>query len=100
MPAKTALTVLTFIGLILLPQVAPALKNYKSLDPRNIAMVWDLPIPKPKSEPPIAPVDLKGKRLEPEPPSNLVDPKHALDHFYESLLKNGTTRIAHYGDSP
>jgi lysophospholipase L1-like esterase len=100
MPTKTALTVLTFIGLILLPQVAPALKNYKSLDPHNIGMVLDLPIPKLKTEPPLDTAELRGKRLEARAPSNLLDPTHALDHFYESLLKNGTTRIVHYGDSP
>ena len=48
MPIKTALTVVTFVGLILLPQVAPALKNYQSLDPHNISMVLDLPVPKVK----------------------------------------------------
>lgn len=94
MPKKTVLTILTFIALILLPQVAPALKNYQSLDPRNIAAVLNLPVPKPKPEPPA------GRIEQVKPPENLVDPQHSLDHFYEALLRNGTVRILHYGDSP
>ena len=97
MPAKTILTVITFIALILLPQLAPALKNYQSLDPRNIAAVLDLPIPKLKgSEPDTAEIRV----LKLEAPKNLSDPAHALDHFYAALLKGGTVRILHYGDSP
>jgi lysophospholipase L1-like esterase len=94
MPKKAALTIATFIALILLPQVAPALKNYASLDPRNLASIFNLPVPKPKPEPPDARI------RETKPPENLVDPTHSLDHFYEALLKNGTVRILHYGDSP
>src|ERR1035438_9802274 len=103
MPIKTGLTVLTFVGLILLPQVAPALKNYKSLDPHNIGVVLDLPVPKVKGEPdtdPAAVAEMRLKQLQAMSPKNLTDPTHALDHFYESLLKGGTTRILHYGDSP
>jgi lysophospholipase L1-like esterase len=29
-----------------------------------------------------------------------VDPKRQLDHFYDSLLRGGTVRVIHYGDSP
>src|SRR6266404_2003016 len=97
MPVKTALTVLAFIALILLPIVSPALQNYKSLDPRNIAAVFDLPLPKTKEEPA---ADLHVRLPAAKKPENLVDPTHSLDHFYESLLKGGTTRIVHYGDSP
>src|SRR5262245_53952210 len=96
MPLKTALTILTFSPLIRLPQIAPALKNYQSLDPHNIPLVWDLPLPKLKT----ATVEAAVKPTEVKPPSNLIDPQHSLDHFYEALLKNGTTRIIHYGDSP
>ncbi|MBZ5606155.1 MAG: hypothetical protein LAO79_28005, partial [Acidobacteriia bacterium] len=96
MPRKTALTIATFAALILLPQVAPALKNYQSLDPRNLISIFNLPIPKPKAESPVLP---KHQAAE-QPPSNLVDPKHELDHFYDALLKNGVVRILHYGDSP
>lgn len=103
MPIKTGLTVVTFIGLILLPQVAPALKNYQSLDPHDIVAVLDLPIPKVKGEPdtdPAAVAEMRLKQLQAMSPKNLSDPTHALDHFYESLLKGGATRILHYGDSP
>src|SRR5579871_2494450 len=96
MPIKTALTILTFAALILLPQIAPALKDYQSLDPRNIATVFNLPVPKPKAEAPVARIPVP----EAKPPDNLVDPAHSLDHFYEALPKNGTVHILHYGDSP
>jgi lysophospholipase L1-like esterase len=101
MPWKTLFTVLTFTGLVLLPQVSPALKNYRSLDPHNIPLLWDLPIPK------IANVDtgpsvdeLRAQRLKILAPKNLIDPKHEMDHFYAALLKGGVTRVLHYGDSP
>jgi lysophospholipase L1-like esterase len=99
MPIKTGLAILTFAGLILLPQVAPALKNYKSLDPHNISTVLDLPIPKMKRTAELETVGLHTAHVEPRQ-THLSDPTHALDHFYEALLKNGTTRIVHYGDSP
>jgi lysophospholipase L1-like esterase len=100
MPIKTALTVLTFVALILLPQVAPALKNYQSLDPRNIARVFDLPIPKVKGTPEPESADVRAKNLTAKAPVNLLDPAHSLDYFYDALLKGGTVRILHYGDSP
>ena len=99
LPYKTALTILMFGALILLPEVAPALRNYKSLEARNIPRVLDFPLPKGPSEP--AP-DLSVVRTNRERviPKNLVDPNHTLDSFYASLLKGGTTEILHYGDSP
>src|SRR5690348_6455110 len=101
MPWKTLLTVLTFTGLVLLPQVAPSLKNYKSLDPRNVPLVWDLPVPKrgdAASSPNID--EIRARRLEVLAPQNMVDPNHEMDHFFASLLKGGVTRVLHYGDSP
>src|SRR5580704_1630759 len=100
MPIKTSLTILTLIGLLLLPRVAPALKNLASFDPQLIANVIDLPLPKLKTELPPDLEDLRTTRLEVRAPSNLIDPAHSLDHFYAALLKGGTTRILHYGDSP
>lgn len=96
MPIKTILTVLTFVALILLPRVAPALRNYDSLDPQNIAKVFDLPIPKLKN----APENTAVKVIEPREPSHLTDPSHALDHFYAALRQGGPVSILHYGDSP
>jgi lysophospholipase L1-like esterase len=98
MPIKTGLTILGFIGLLFVPRVAPALKNFATFDTQLIASVIDLPIPKPKPESATEIVDLRPKHHA--PPSRLVDPFHTLDHFYAALLKNGTTRILHYGDSP
>jgi lysophospholipase L1-like esterase len=97
MPIKTALTVITFVVLILLPQIAPALKNYQSLDPRDIAAVFDLPVPKVKGTPQ---PEAANAKVEARAPSHLTDPTHSLDHFYEALRKGGTVRILHYGDSP
>src|SRR3974377_774450 len=99
MPAKTILTVLTFIGLILLPQVAPALKNYESLDPQKITALLDLPIPNVTGLE-VDTAEVRIKRMESKAPANLYDSAHAMDHFYDALLKGGTVRILHYGDSP
>jgi lysophospholipase L1-like esterase len=102
MPVKTGLAVLTFIGLLLLPQYVPALEKYKSFNPAMIPLVVDLPIKGPPAEndPDPRNEELRAKRLEATAPKNLIDPSHELDHFYAALLKGGTTRILHYGDSP
>jgi lysophospholipase L1-like esterase len=106
-PVKTALAVLTFAVLILIPQVAPALKDYKSLDPRNVLSLFDFPLRKTGEEPAANPLaspaqmdELRARRMAALMPKNLIDPTHTLDHFYESLLKGQGTRIVHYGDSP
>src|ERR1041385_8404309 len=102
MAAKTALTIITFAALILVPQVAPMLENYKSLEPRNILAVLDFPMHRQAAEEtnPIAMEELRARRLQAMAPKSLIDPAHTLDHFYESLLEGGVTRILHYGDSP
>ena len=92
---KTTLAVVTFVALILLPRAVPALKNYVSLDPRDIPLVWDLPVPKPKE---LATESVRRVQVRPAP--NLVDPRQTLDHFYQALLQGGPTRVLHYGDSP
>ncbi len=106
MPWKTALTLMVFASLVLLPQVAPALKNYKSLDPHDIPHVWEFPIPKtamfgalPENTGP-ALDDIRAGRLNALAPKNLVDPTHELDRFYAALLEARVTRVLHYGDSP
>lgn len=101
MPRKTTLTVIAFAAFVLLPQVAPALRNFKSFDPRNIPMVWDFPVPK-RVNPDTAPAldEIRAKRLQVMAPKHLIDPDGELDHFYEALLKGGVTRVLHYGDSP
>ncbi len=95
-----------FASLVLLPQVAPALKNYKSLDPHDIPHVWEFPIPNtaffgggPAVSGP-ALDDIRAGRLNALAPKNLIDPTHELDHFYASLLEARVTRVLHYGDSP
>ncbi len=103
MPIKTGLTVLTFIGLILLPALAPALKNYKSLDPRDLPSVLDFPLKKQPGDPETNPLpieELRAKRLEATAPKNLIDPGRTMDGFYHSLLQGDVTGIIHYGDSP
>jgi len=94
---KTILAVVTLAVLILLPRVVPAFKNYVSLDPRDIPLVWDLPVPKPKE---IETDAVRAHRLQVPKPQNLLDPRKTLDHFYEALLQGGPVRILHYGDSP
>jgi lysophospholipase L1-like esterase len=94
---KTILAVVTFAVLILLPRAVPALKNYVSLDPRDIALVWDLPVPKPKE---LETDAIRAQRLQIPKPQNLLDPQKTLDHFYAALLQGGPVRVLHYGDSP
>ena len=94
---KTTLAVITFVALILLPRVVPAFKNYVSLDPRDIPLVWDLPVPKPKE---IETEQIRAQRLQLPAPQNLLDPHKTLDHFYHALLQGGPVRVLHYGDSP
>ncbi len=107
LPIPTLLTVLTFAALILLPQIAPQLKDLRSFDPHNIPTVVQFTARKTADEPDADPLaspaaydELRAKRLSAMAPKNLIDPDHALDHFYESLLKGETTTILHYGDSP
>src|SRR5882724_5531944 len=98
-PVKTFLAIATLAGLLLLPQVAPAFKDYPTVHLENLRAVLDLPIEKYRPVPELPIPRVKGILVIP-PPSNLLDPKHALDHFYKALLDGGTVRIAHYGDSP
>jgi lysophospholipase L1-like esterase len=98
---KTMLAVVTFTGLMLLPQFTPALKSFASFDPHTIPSVWDLPVPKPPpAEAGPSVDDLRARHVRVIVPPNLIDPRHELDHFYSALLKGGTVRILHYGDSP
>src|SRR6476646_2600775 len=94
---KTTLAVAMFVALILLPRVVPALRDYVSLDPRDIPLVWDLPVPKPKE---LETDAVRAQRMKIPKPQNLVDPHETLDHFYGALLQGGPVRILHYGDSP
>jgi len=94
---KTTLAVITFAVLILLPRAVPALKNYVSLDPRDIPLVWDLPVPKPQE---LETDGVRAQRLQVQKPENLVDPHKTLDHFYQALLQGGRVHVLHYGDSP
>lgn len=96
---KTMLAVAMFVALMLLPQFAPVLKTYASFDPHMIPAVWDLPVPKPPAEGPSVD-DLRSRSLQVRAPRNLLDARQEMDHFYSALLKGGTVRILHYGDSP
>src|SRR6185295_7732725 len=94
---KTTLALATFVALILLPRMVPALKNYVSLDPHDIPLVWDLPVPKPDA---IETDQVRANRLVVRAPQNLIASHKTLDHFYAALLKAGLVRVLHYGDSP
>ena len=91
---KTTLALATFVALILLPRVFPALKNYVSLDPHDIPLVWDLPVPKPDA---IETDQVRASRLVVRAPENLIDSHKTLNHFYAALLKAGPVRVLHYG---
>ena len=104
-PIKTALTLLTFGGLLLLPQVVEPLKNYKSLEPRRVATVLEFPLRRSAEDAAAGPLaspanlsEMRTKHLVATAPHNLADPSHALDHFYEALLRGQGVHIVHYGD--
>jgi lysophospholipase L1-like esterase len=104
-PTKTALAVLTFLILSLIPLAVPSLRNYRSLEFSRVAGLFDFPLRKDSlPEDPGTGTGTPAKAVARKTP-NLVEPSHALDHFYESLLMGGldedrATRILHYGDSP
>jgi lysophospholipase L1-like esterase len=100
MPWKTMLTIAVFAGLVYLPQVTPALKSFKTVEPHDVPQVWDFPLPTNIRTVEKTTEEVRVKRLQIVAPKNLLDPTHELDHFYASLLKGGTTRAVHYGDSP
>ena len=109
MPRKTSLAVVTFVVMVAIPYFVPipVIHDYRPLDPKGVLAVLDFPMRKGAEEevanPLASPASmdaLKAKRMMGTSGKNLVDPSHALDHFYEALLKGEGTRIIHYGDSP
>jgi lysophospholipase L1-like esterase len=105
-PLKAALVILIFGAIILLPQVIPSI-GYYAFDPRSARAVLDFPLRKSAEEADVNPLasessldEMRAQRLAAVAPKNLMDPTHALDHFYEALEKGGVTRVLHYGDSP
>jgi lysophospholipase L1-like esterase len=105
-PLKAALVILLFGAILLLPQVFPSL-SYYAFDPRGARAVVDFPLRKSADDAAVNPLaseaslaELRTQRLAAIAPKNLIDPAHALDHFYDSLQKGGVTRVLHYGDSP
>ena len=101
LPVKTMLTAGTFVGLMLLPLALPQLAAYRSVDGASVAKVWDLSLPALKELDGMPSMDnLRAERAQALASQILVDPKRQLDHFYDSLLRGGTVRVIHYGDSP
>ena len=107
-PGKTTLAILTFVGLLALPEAVPALKDYKTLDWTTVPSVLDFPLRKTTPQP-VTEEEVRLKpELRPTPPNfkSIVDGAHDLDHFYDALLRTerrepgAVTRILHYGDSP
>src|ERR1700683_3498975 len=103
-PLKAALVILIFGAIILLPQVIPSV-GYYAFDPRSARAVLDFPLRKSAEEADVNPLasessldEMRAQRLAAVAPKNLMDPTHALDHFYEALEKGGVTRVLHYGD--
>ena len=105
-PTKTVLAVLTFVGLLLVPQASQSLKDLRSLEPKSVEAVLDFPL-RPAADPDVDPLaspaavnEMRMRRLIATASKNLYDPNHALDHLYEALLKGEGVHILHYGDSP
>ena len=107
LPKKTVLTVVTFVGLLLVPQAVNPHKDFRLVEPKSVANVIDFPVRLPAEDAAADPLaspanvgEMRTKRLLASAPHNLLDPAHALDHFYEALLKGDGVHIIHYGDSP
>src|SRR5271168_3569009 len=101
MPWKTILTIATFAGLM---QALPMLRNLKIFDPKTIALVWEMPVPKPPeaelaaARAVIPPLHHNLEQQAEEPAATrLLDPTHQMDHFYASLAasanQGGVTRV-------
>ena len=100
-PVKTMLAAGTFVGLVLLPLARPELAAYRFVDATSVAKVWDMPLPVLPENDLFPSIDnLRAARAQALASQILVDPKRQLDHFYDSLLRGGTVRVVHYGDSP
>jgi lysophospholipase L1-like esterase len=100
-PVKTMLAAGTFAVLMALPLAVPTLSAYRSVDTALVAKVWDLPLPAIEELEGLPSMDnLRAARAQALASQILVDPKRQLDHFYQSLLRGGTVRVIHYGDSP
>lgn len=112
-PKKTMLSVLTLVGLVVLGDRVPELKNYQLLDQQSVEQVADFHEPKKRTANPVEDAEVrlkpgralekKGARAQVEP---LEDPKGNLGSFYDALERvergeaSAEVRIAHYGDSP
>ena len=108
---KPALTVLTFVALVMAPQLFPPLQGFKSLDMARIGAVLDFPAPKTADETELLDaantgaysandVGQRSKRLAATVAKTLQDPRHEMDHFYRALARGETVHVLHYGDSP
>jgi hypothetical protein len=62
-PAKTTLAIATLAGLLLLPQIAPALKDYPTVNSDNLRAVLDLPVEKYRPAPVIEIPRLKHSEI-------------------------------------
>lgn len=103
-PAKTFWAVGTMVALFVTPSLLPDLAGLRTVDVAAVAKVWDMPLPPLKelegTGPGVSIDSLRAARAEVMATQTLLDPAKELDHFYEALLKGGTVRVVHYGDSP
>src|SRR4051812_7230311 len=88
---KTAVSILLFVAIAAVPDLLPALNNYRIVSWDHLGAV----------------LDFRGRETPAETAEKVypvVDANRGLDHFYEALerteQRTGVTRIAHYGDSP
>jgi lysophospholipase L1-like esterase len=106
-PTKPLLVIATFCATITLPQFFPAFYNWRVFEWCTVPTVLDF-----RPRPSAVPVEDERERLRPDTvpkdvdSHRIVDPAHALDAFYKSLLQTerqepgAVTRVLHYGDSP
>ena len=88
-PAKTSLTIVTLVVMLVIPDYIPAFKDYRVFEWSNASVVFDF---HPRMHPG-NPVEEEQERLKPDTEElrteahPLVDPHHQLDHFFAKLLR-------------
>ena len=109
LPNKTSLAVGSFLLLAGLPEVVPALGQFRVAPQNLFASMLDFgprwPIPEPLPPPP-RPTIAHAPAKPAGPAAFLTAPAGSLDAFYQALARTdakapaAVTRVLHYGDSP
>jgi len=87
------LAVATFVGLMLLPTLAPAWRT-------AIPAVWDLPVPPPPADAGPSVDEMRTRRLQVTAPRNLIDTTWFREHHHVELADEALAPIRDYLHRP